>query len=479
MKGGKYMKNLKIVSLVRFGFIEAGMLFVIMSGICQGVILGNLDIRKGSDNYAVGKMWITIYGIVGLLLITIAAILIIRTLKRRLYALDDCARKVVEGRTDVDIVKETDDDIGVVVDEFRRLIAASADQAAIAREIANGNLVLDIRPRSDKDVLGNALKEVVEVNNKVLSGIKESSMQLTTGAAQVADASQALAQGSTEQASAIEQITASMEDISDKVSDNADDVSRADVLIHDMEDGTNQGMQQMKDLSAAMEQISQSSNSISKVIKVIDDIAFQTNILALNATVEAARAGVHGKGFAVVAEEVRNLAEKSAQAAHETAELIQSSMEKVNEGSRTTGEVKSAISMTKDAVAQMVGIVDKISQASSEQATAVAQVKQAITQVSQVVQTNSATSEECASASEELSNQAQALRNMISRFRLKSDTDNMSINWNRNGTSSVQGYSDGYAYSTADAYVSGVNHRGYAGSDNEKIISLDGDFGKY
>ena len=166
------------------------------------------------------------------------------------------------------------------------------------------------------------MKELVENNNNVLTGIKESSFQLSAGAEQVAGASQALAQGSTQQASAIEQITASMNDIAKETNENATQATTGNKLIHEVGEEAKNGNEQMHNMIEAMNDINTSSHNISKVIKVIDDIAFQTNILALNATVEAARAGAHGKGFAVVAEEVKNLAEKSAAAANETAVLI-------------------------------------------------------------------------------------------------------------------------------------------------------------
>lgn len=281
----------------------------------------------------------------------------------------------------------------------------------------------------------------------------------------MASASQALAQGSTEQASAIEQINASMVDIAEKTNHNASKANNVDQLIHQMQQNANQGNEQMVDMVEAMDSINKASKSISKIIKTIDDIAFQTNILALNATVEAARAGAHGKGFAVVAEEVKELAEKSATAA-ETAELIQTSVERAEGGQQLVKNMAGALSALTESMVEVVASVDDIAQASNEQATSITQINQAIAQVSQVVQNNSATSEECASASEELSNQAQALRDLISGFRLKEK--------------SYQ--NPAYAMQSAIPEVASDNRlteERVVPSDNEKIISLDGDFGKY
>ncbi|MEG1292422.1 MAG: methyl-accepting chemotaxis protein, partial [Lachnospiraceae bacterium] len=262
-----------------------------------------------------------------------------------------------------------------------------------------------------------------------------STSRVNVGSEQVAGASQALAQGSTEQASAIEEVTASINEIAEKTRRNAEQANDTNVLVKEIKNEAASGDSQMKEMIHAMLEINDSSENISKIIKVIDDIAFQTNILALNAAVEAARAGVHGKGFAVVAEEVRNLAGKSASAASETAEMIEDSIKKVAHGSKLAQDTAAALSEIVNSIEKIVELVDNIAISSVDQSTAVTQIDQAISQVSHVVQTNSATSEECAAASEELSNQAAILRNLVGHYKLK--TTGMAENRNWEGESKI------------------------------------------
>lgn len=384
----------------------------------------------------------------------LSAYIILRDVTRPVNQLRKAAEKMAKGDIDFELKKTAENELGELMDAFKIMADNIGTQAEVAYTIANGDLSCDVKINSEKDVLGNALNILVNDNNKILSNIKESSMQLTTGADQVASASQALAQGSTEQASAIEEITASMKDIEVKTKDNASKAGEAESLVNDVKISAVGGNEQMQEMIGAMHDINESSENISKIIKVIDDIAFQTNILALNAAVEAARAGVHGKGFAVVAEEVRNLAAKSAAAASETAEMIEDSISKVSVGSKMAEETALALNKVVEEIDRVVVLINQIAVASNEQATAVTQIDQAISQVSQVVQTNSATSEQCAAASEELSNQAAALRAAISKYKLKEQ--------------SYQNY-------VQDAY--GMD-KGY-GADNESIISLGSGFGKY
>lgn len=291
----------------------------------------------------------------------------------------------------------------------------------VLTEMADGNLNVEIVNdyRGDFAPIKNSLNNIIISLNEVLSNMNNASAQVALGARQVSDSAQGLSQGSTEQASAIEELTASMEEISSQTKLNATNANQANELALAAKEGAAKGNEQMKGMLKAMDDINEGSGNIFKIIKVIDEIAFQTNILALNAAVEAARAGQHGKGFAVVAEEVRNLAARSANAAKETTGLIEGSMKKVEGGTKIANDTALALSQIVEDVTKVTNLVGEIASASNEQALGINQVNQGILQVSDVVQTNSATSQESAAASEELSSQAELLRELVSRFKLK------------------------------------------------------------
>lgn len=453
------MKTVKIKTRIIISFTALVIWNLIMGVYCSSAIPKIME--NSSDEYLTH-----VAQNVGLLLLAVvissvvAAISLIRVVANPIAELTKAANQIAIGDVDVELSEhKVRDEISELKDAFQGMTANIREQAKMAHDISQGNLAVEVQPRSDKDILGLALKEMVEDYNILLSAMKESTTQVTAGAGQVASASQALAQGSTEQASAIEQITASMDEIADKTRINASQASEADKLAHDVEEDAEAGNEKMREMVAAMKEINQSSVEISKIIKTIDDIAFQTNILALNATVEAARAGVHGKGFAVVAEEVRNLAEKSAQAASETGEMINNSIGKVNNGSELAKETARALDEIVHNVEKTAELINNIAMATNNQATAVTEINQSIGQVSQVVQNNSASSEECAASSEELANQAEALMQMLGKYQLK-ETGKKNVKAPENNVNAVH-------------FHSSVQR------DNESIISLDGDFGKY
>ncbi|WP_373485480.1 methyl-accepting chemotaxis protein [Acetobacterium malicum] len=287
-------------------------------------------------------------------------------------------------------------------------------------EMGRGNLNQEITSefRGDFSAIKKSLNDINMQLSTTLSDIDEVSAQVETGAIQISDSGQALAQGTTEQASSIQELTASIEEVADETRQNAIRADEANQRAVAVGENARVGNAQMETMTKAMTEISKASNGISQIIKVIDDIAFQTNILALNAAVEAARAGEHGKGFAVVAQEVRSLAIRSSQAVKETTQLIAGSLEKVEAGTAIANQTSLSLKGILDEIEKVAALVGDIAVASNDQALSIAQINRGIEEVSMVVQTNSATAEQSAAASEELSGQAQLLKQMVCAFEI-------------------------------------------------------------
>jgi methyl-accepting chemotaxis protein len=291
------------------------------------------------------------------------------------------------------------------------------NRAKLAETIANGDLTVSVHLSSDDDLLGHALRRMVRKLRQLIVDATMNSNQVTTGAREIAAASQSLSQGSTEQAATLEEISASITEISDHTRENAVKAGQASELTRGVQGSADQGINQMKNLVEAMALISTSSQQIGAIIKTVDDIAFQTNLLALNAAVEAARAGQHGKGFAVVAEEVRSLAGRSAKAAHETSKLIEDSSEKVKLGTDLASATAASFEKITTEVNTAAELVDEIAQAVHEQSSSVQEISEGLRQVDTVVQQGSASAEQLASASEMLFGQSQDLVAKLDTFR--------------------------------------------------------------
>ena len=311
-----------------------------------------------------------------------------------------------------DSMKKTIANTSAVIGDVRHMLGSMAEG-----DFSTDSRVPEMYVGEYAEIL-TAEQKIRQDLSMALQEIMEISIQVSAGSEQVSNGAQSLAQGATEQASSVEELSATIGEVASQIRASAEDADKAKALTVETGEIMQGSVKAMSDASAAMDEITVTSQNIGKVIKTIDDIAFQTNILALNAAVEAARAGAAGKGFAVVADEVRNLSQKSAEAAKSTTSLIETSIMAVEKGGKLVNKASSDFTQVAEKSEAVNTIVGELAEQFQQQAAATNQISLGIEQVASVVQMNSATSEESAAASEELSSQANVLRNLVEQFKL-------------------------------------------------------------
>ena len=374
----------------------------------------------------------TIMLIMSLLALLTIIIVIIVLLKRMLKPIDyvvEAAENISLGCFDIDLEANSDDEIGKLAETFQatalNLKTIILDVNYLLGLMANGDF--QVASQCEEKYVGDyreillAMRGIKIQLSNTLSEINQASEQVSFGSDQVATGAQALSQGAAEQASSIEELSATIAIISEHTKRNAEDAENAKMVVSKTEHQVEDCNKQLKEMVTAIKVINDKSNEINEIIKIIDAIAFQTNILALNAAIEAARAGEAGKGFAVVADEVRNLAGKSAEAAKNTAILIEETVNAVEDGTVMADKTERAMEVVVEGTSAITKLIERIVNASNEQAQGAGQITFAVEQIASVIQNNSATAEESAATSEELSGQAETLKNLVGRFELFSE----------------------------------------------------------
>jgi methyl-accepting chemotaxis protein len=384
----------------------------------------NTAVQSSHTTFIVCVFIIVAISILSIVFALYVSRIISKSITEPLAEIENCARELSNGNLHTNLEVHSQDELGSLAHSLRKAVTTLSsyidDITRSMREFSDGNF--DVQPESEwkGDFVGilDAFMSFEKNMADTVIGLRKVAFQVETGAQQVSATSMELAQGATDQASVMQEFTATIETVSEQVSSNAKYAKNISKQVEGVGGEITVTTEKMNEMVNSMSEIEKSSQQIRKIIDTINDVATQTNLLALNASIEAARAGESGRGFAVVANQVTALAAQTAAAAKESTELIENSITEVSRGMQITEEIakqqNSVAQNTKNIVEEVNNVADTL----SAQKDAFVQLNEGVNQINDVVQTNSATSQQCAANSQEMNSQADNLGQLISRFKV-------------------------------------------------------------
>ncbi|NCB70269.1 MAG: methyl-accepting chemotaxis protein [Clostridia bacterium] len=368
---------------------------------------------------------IVIVSAINVLLALIISMALARQIIRPVKVISGAFEEFSQGNLKVKLDYCSNDEIGNLCESFAETsstIRGYIDSISnVLHELSAGNLAADTNLyfKGDFEDLEISIKNIASSLNSTIYDINESAENVSESSNQLSLQSKDLSESSIRQSEATRALSDKVASISEKTRENLSDAEYSLEVSKRAFQSTDSTDRSIKQLSEAIRDIETNSNEIQKIIRSIEDIAFHTNILAINAAIESARAGEAGRGFFVVANEVRNLALKSTQASKVTSELIKRTMESVENGLRASIATEESIARTVDDSRAITELVERIYDASSQQSSDIMDIEDSIKEISSITVRNSHASEESSFSSRELALQAQHLRDLVEAFNIR------------------------------------------------------------
>ncbi len=381
-----------------------------------------------------------------LLLGGFVAFTIAKAIARPLAEITRVANEIAVGDVLHDIHVQQRDEIGMLAESFRNLIDYMKTLAGAATQIAANNLTVRVEPKSEKDALGNAFKTMTNNLSTMIKELTDNATQLVSASTEIASSSEQMARGSSEQTSQTAQVSSAVEEMTATIVESSKNAGEASGMAREAAtaategtrvvsqtiEGMNKIAKVVQDSASTIQALSKSSDQIGEIIGVIDDIADQTNLLALNAAIEAARAGEQGRGFAVVADEVRKLAERTTKATKEITDMIkgiqadtkgavvsmEQGIQEVDSGRQLADKAGESLNAILGFSQRVQDMIQQIASAAEQQSAASEQIARNVESIANVTKENAAGIEQSASAAEQLNRQAEGLQTMVSKFQI-------------------------------------------------------------
>lgn len=421
--GYKFIIMLMIISGF-FAIVSLTVFFVTIQGSISGGQLGAGAVKNNLIHFIASIVFIVMFIIAAVIVARKIGNYAVNSITQPIAEIEKVAKDLAAGDLHSELEFHSDDEVGLLAHNMRksiRILGSYVDDISRAMsEFSKGNF--DVHPEVEwkgdfKGILDSFMMFEKSMATTV-KGIQSVADEVASGSEQVSDSSTNLAEGATEQASITQELAATITEVFEEVSRNAESAKVISNKVDELGTEIATGNGKMQEMVQSMSDISEASEQIGKIIATINDIASQTNLLALNASIEAARAGEAGKGFAVVADQVAVLAAQSAEAAKESAVLIDTSVQAVEKGTVIADQTAKQLENVAEGSKVITDEVTKIAKILGLQEDSFHQINTGVDQINDVVQTNSATSQECAAASQEMSTQAENLNELIRKFKV-------------------------------------------------------------